>query len=134
MALQHSTNVRNGVLDAWQTAIGNSAILRIYAGTIPASVGAAAGTLLVQYNLASTWAPAASGGTKQLNGLPLEANASAPGVATYFRLYASDGTTCHTQGTVSIINQGGDIIIDNTNIAINQVVRVVSFTVEAPGA
>lgn len=135
MGLQFSTTVRNAFLDQLETTIATSAVLKIRSSTVPATCGTAdAGTALVTYNLASDWAANASAGAKSFNGTPITGTASASGTAAHFRLYASDGTTCHMQGTVTATGGGGDMTVDNTNIAAAQQVNVTSFTITAPGA
>lgn len=135
MSVQFSTTLRNALLDQIETTIGTSAKLMIYTGSVPASCAASeVGTLLVQYNLASDWAAAASGGSKSFNNAPIAATAAAGGTAAHFRLFASDGTTCHMQGTVTATGGGGDITVDNTNIASGQNTSITGFTITAPGA
>lgn len=52
MAIQFSTAVRNASLDAIETAIGTSAILKIRSGSVPANCGSAdSGTVLATLNL-----------------------------------------------------------------------------------
>lgn len=41
MAFQFSTTARNAALDAIETAIGTSAVLKIRTGTVPADCGTA---------------------------------------------------------------------------------------------
>lgn len=134
MALQFSTAVRNAMLDAIETAIGASAVLKIRTGAAPANCGTAdSGTVLATINLASDWAAAASGGTKALNGLPVsDPSADATGTAAHFRLYASDGTTCHMQGTVG--TSGTDLIVDSVSFTAGQTFNVTAWTWTAPGA
>lgn len=135
MTIQLSTGVRNARLDAIETAAGTSAKLRIYTGATPASCAAAeGGTLLVEFSLALDWAAAASGGSKSFNNAPLSSNAVAGGIAGHFRLMSSDGLTCHMQGTVTATGGGGDMTVDNTNIAASQMVNVTSFTLNEGGA
>lgn len=135
MAVKWSTTVRNAVLDAWETAIGTGAIIRIYTGSAPAAVGdASTGTLLVQYTLASDWAAAASGGTKSLNSVPISGTGADTGTAGYYRIFASNGTTCHEQGTVTATGGGGDMTISNTSITSGQAVNITSFVLTAPRA
>ena len=135
MALQFSTSYRNALLDQLETTAGTSAKMMIYTGAVEANCAAAAsGTLLAQYNLASDWAANAASGAKALSSLPLSVAASAAGTAAHFRLYASDGTTCHMQGTVTATGGGGDLTVDNTNIANGQQVQITGFTLTAPGA
>lgn len=129
MTVQLSTSVRNARLDQIETTIGTSAILKIRTGAQPANCAAAdAGTVLATLNLASDWMAAASAGSKALAGTWQDASADGTGTAAHFRLYASDGTTCHAQGSVTITGGGGDMTLDNTSIATAQQVNVTTFT------
>ncbi len=133
MALQYSVTVRNAKLDAVETAIGASAVLKIRSGTEPANCAAAdAGTALATINLPSDWMDAATGGTKSKAGTWTDASADATGTAGHFRLYASDGTTCHAQGSVG--TSGTDMIVDNTSFAAGQSFTVTAFTLTAGNA
>jgi hypothetical protein len=135
MALQFSTTARNNLLDSLETSVGVSGIVKIYSGSVPATCAtAASGTNLVTWNLGSDWAANASGGSKSFSATPLVANAVATGTAGYFRLFATDGTTCHMQGTVTITGSGGDMTLDNTSINSGQNVQITSWTLTAPGA
>lgn len=133
MALQYSVTVRNAKLDAVETAIGVSAVLRIRSGTPPASCASAdQGTVLASITLPSDWMAAASGGTKDKSGTWTDSSADATGTAGHFRLYASDGTTCHAQGSVG--TSGTDMIVDNTSFAAGQSFTVTAFTLTAGNA
>jgi hypothetical protein len=135
MALQFSDAVRNALLDAIETAIGTSAVLKIRTGAAPANSGAAdSGTVLATLSLPSDWMAAASGGSKAKSGTWQDASADATGTAAHFRLYASDGTTCHAQGTVTLTGGGGDLTVDNTSFAAGQSFTISTFTLTAPGA
>ncbi|KPF74574.1 hypothetical protein IP68_12505 [Blastomonas sp. AAP25] len=135
MAFQFSTASRNAALDAIETAIGTGAILRIRSGTVPATVATAdAGTVLASLTLPSDWLAAASGGSKAKAGTWEDTSADATGTAAHFRIYASDGTTAHIQGTVTATGGGGDLQLDNTNIAVAQAVTITGFTLTAGGA
>lgn len=135
MTFQFSTSVRNALLDAIETAIGTSAVLKIRTGSVPANVGTAdSGTVLATLNLPSDWMAAASGGSKALSGTWQDTSADAAGTAGHFRIYASDGTTAHIQGTITATGDGGDMTLDNTSIAIGQQVTVTSFSITAGGA
>jgi hypothetical protein len=72
---------------------------------------------------------AASGGSKAKSGTWQDAAADATGTAAHWRLYASDGTTCHAQGTVTATGDGGDMTVDNTSFATGQSFTVSSFTI-----
>lgn len=136
MAISWSDTVRNAVLDAWETAIGTSAIVRIYGGSVPADESAALGgaTLLAEFELGSDWADAAASGVKAVSDTPLsttgDAAASTGTAATFYRIYESTGTTCHEQGTVG--TSGADMTIDAATISEDQVVRITSWTKTAP--
>lgn len=135
MALQYSDTVRNAKLDAVETAIGTSAVLKIRTGSAPANVAAAdSGTVLATVTLPSDWMAAASGGTKAKSGTWQDSSADATGTAAHFRLYASDGTTCHAQGTVTATGGGGDLTVNNTSFAAGQDFTVSSFTLTAGNA
>jgi hypothetical protein len=100
--MQLSTAVRNAILDAIETTIGASAILKIRSGAAPANVAAAAsGTVLATMNLPSDWMAAASGGAKALSGSWQDSAADATGTAGHFEITAADGTTRHLQGVVT---------------------------------
>lgn len=135
MALQYSVAVRNAQLDAFETAIGASAIMRIRTGAPPASCASAdTGTVLATINLPSDWMAAASAGSKAKSGTWEDTNADATGTAGHFRIYASDGTTVHMQGAISATGGGGDLTLDNTSIASGQTVTITGFTISAGNA
>jgi hypothetical protein len=129
MAIQLSTTVRNARLDAIETAIGTSAVLKVRTGAAPADCGTAdSGTVLATMSLQSDWMAAAASGAKAKSGTWEDTSADNPGTALHFRLYASDGTTCHLQGTVTATGGGGDLTLDNTSIAAGQKVTITGFT------
>lgn len=129
MAIQLSAAVRNARLDAIETAIGTSAVLKIRTGAAPANVATAdSGTVLATLSLPSDWMAAASAGAKAMTGTWQDASADNAGTAAHFRIYASDGTTAHLQGTVTATGEGGDMTLDNAVLAAAQQVNVTSFT------
>jgi hypothetical protein len=129
MAIQFSVAVRNARLDAIETAIGASAILKIRTGAAPASCATAdSGTVLATINLPSDWMAAAASGSKSMSGTWQDTSADASGTAGHFRIYDSAGTTCHLQGTVTASGGGGDLQVDNVNFAVGQSFTVTSFT------
>lgn len=129
MAIQLSTTVRNARLDAIETAIGVSAILKIRTGAAPANCGAAdSGTVLATVTLPSDWMAAAASGSKAMSGTWSDSSADASGTAAHFRIYDSGGTTCHLQGAVTATSGGGDMEVDNTSFAAGQQFSVTSFS------
>lgn len=135
MAIQLSTAVRNAILDQIETTIGTAAVLKIRTGAAPATCATAdSGTVVATLSLPSDYMAAASSGSKALTGTWQDASADATGTAAHFRLYASDGTTCHMQGTVTATGGGGDLVVDNVSFASGQSFTVTTFTLTAPGA
>lgn len=135
MALQLSVALRNAGLDAYETATGASAILRIRTGSAPADCATAdSGTVLATLNLPSDWMAAASSGSKAKSGTWEDTSADNTGTAGHFRIYASDGTTCCFQGTITATGGGGDMTLDNTSIASGQQVTITSFSLTAGNA
>lgn len=129
MAIQLSVAVRTARLDTIESTIGTAAVLKIFTGAQPANCAAAnSGTELVSMTLASDWMNAASTGTKTKLGTWEDASANNTGTAAHFRLYASDGTTCHMQGSVTATSGGGDLELDSTSITSGQTVTITTFT------
>lgn len=99
--MQHSTAVRNALLDAIETTIGASPKLRFHTGAMPANCAAArTGTQLLDATLPSDFMAAASGGTKALTGT-WQGTAGAGGFAGYYSIMDNAGSTCHEQGLLS---------------------------------
>jgi hypothetical protein len=69
---------------------------------------------------------AAASGQKTKSGTWQDTSADAAGTADFFRLFASDGTTCHLQGTAGM--SAADLILDNTNVQAGQTVTINTFT------
>ncbi len=129
MAIQLSTAVRNARLDAIETTVGTSAIIRIRTGAAPANCGTAdSGTILAELTLPSDWMANASGGTKALAGSWQDLSANNTGTAAHFRLYDSAGTTCHMQGTVTATGGGGDMEVSSTSFTAGQSFTINTFT------
>ena len=129
MSIQMSAAVRNARLDAIETAIGASAVLKIRSGAAPANCAAAdSGTVLATLALPSNWMADAASGSKALAGTWEDASADATGTAAHFRLYASDGTTCHMQGTVTATGGGGDMTFATVSFVAAAAITVTSFT------
>lgn len=134
MANKASVAVRNAMIDAVETTIGTAAVLKLRTGAPPTNItDADSGTVLVTITLPSDWMASASGGTKALLGT-WQGTATAAGTFAHYRLYASDGTTQHLQGTGSQTGGGGDMTITNEVIAVDDVITVDTFTFTGPNA
>jgi hypothetical protein len=69
MTIQLSTSARNAQLDALETTVGTTPILRIRTGAMPASCATAdSGTVLATMTLPSDWMAAAASGIKAKSG------------------------------------------------------------------
>lgn len=130
MAIKFSVAVRNARLDAIETAIGTSAVLKIRSGAVPSAItDADSGTVLATLSLDSDWMAAASGGSKAKSGTWSDSAADATGTPAHFRVYASDGTTQHMQGTVTITGGGGDMTVDSVSFTAGQSFTITAFTI-----
>lgn len=128
MAVQLSVSVRNARLDSIETTISTTPVLKLFTGAQPANCAAAnSGTELYTETLPSDWMAAADTGAKAKSGTWQNVGIAA-GNAGHFRIYASDGTTCHIQGSVTATGGGGDMTLDNVNIAVDQSVTITGFT------
>lgn len=126
---------RNNILDGLETFIGTSAVLKIRTGAPPATCDTAdSGTVLATLSLPSDWMAAAANGTKAKSGTWEDASADDTGTAAHWRIYASDGTTCHMQGTITATGGGGDMTLITTSITSGQPITITGFTLTAPGA
>lgn len=129
MAIQFSVAVRNARLDSFETTVGTSAVMKFFTGSPPANCATAdSGTVLATLTLPSDWMAAASGGTKALSGTWQDLSADNTGTAGYFRVYATGGTVCGMQGTVTASGGGGDMIVSSTAFVAGQSVTVNTFT------
>lgn len=137
MSFQFSPNARNAALDAIEAAIGTAPKLQLRSGTLPANTATAdAGNLLVEIALPSDWLETAATGVKTIKGTWTGTGAAAAAGGTnagHFRIKNTAGTTTHVQGTITITGAGGDMELDNPNIAQNQSVTVTTFTLTAGG-
>lgn len=132
MTIKMSDAVRNAMMNAYEATIGASAKLRIYSGAPPAALAdAATGTLLVEMSLPADWMAASASGVIAKSGAWTGA-AVGDGVAGYYRILNTAGAVAHEQGTVAM--SGGDMTINNTNIATTQTVTVTTFSKTAGNA
>lgn len=127
MTIDLATQTTDTMLDALADGLGSGAMLRIFTGPQPATCADPdSGYELVVDQIADGfWAPA-NGGAKVLSetwGYTGLANDD----AGHFRIYAND-YTCRIQGTVSAVNEGGDLQLLSATIEEGASVTVVSLT------
>lgn len=129
--MEISVAVGNAKLDAYETAIGASPIMRIYDGAKPANCAAArAGNVIAQGTLPADWLANASAGSKGKAGtwtLTGQAAAGAGTTGVYWSILDSTGTTCHLQGPIS------ELGLSNNNIANAQPITINAGTLTAGG-
>lgn len=126
--MQYSVAVANAKLDAIESTIGTSAVLKIYSGSMPANVAASrTGTVLATLSLPSDWMAAAASGAKAKSGTWQDASADNTGTAGYYTIFASDGTTAHIQGTVGV--SATDMIVDSVSFTSGQSFTINSFSI-----
>ena len=128
MTISMTTAVRNARADAYTTAVGNAALLRIYDGTPPASANAAlsGNTLLAELTCGSPFAAAAAAAVLTANSISQDNSANATGTASFMRIYKADGTTVIDQGSVG--TSGNDLNLNTTSIVAGGPVAVTSLT------
>lgn len=132
MAIKISDVVKNAMLNAIETAISTSAVLKLRTGAAPAAIGDAdSGTVVATLSLPSDWMDAAASGSKAKLGTWEDASADNAGTVEHFRLYASDGTTQHMQGSVTATGGGGDMTLDNNVVTAGQKITITAFTLTA---
>lgn len=128
MTLQFSVEVRNARLDAIETTVDTDPWFALFTGPPPANTFASnTGTLLIMKQLASDWSTGAASGQKGVN--TFTANGVGVGIAGHFRLFKSTADVCYLQGTVSESGGGGDLIIDNASINIDQGLAVSNWII-----
>lgn len=135
MAFQLSVNARNATLQAIETEVGVNPIITISTGTPPVDCATAnTGTIVATMILPTDWLSTPVLGSIVLSGTWQDLSADASGTAGYFRLHNNAGTVCHMQGSVTATGAGGDMQLDNTNIASGQQINITAFTITAGGA
>lgn len=112
-----------------RTDVGGAGSIEIRTGAQPADADtAASGTLLVTIPLSATaFGSASAAGTATLAGVPKSAAAVAAGTAGWYRVKSGGGLTVY-DGAVG----AGELVLDNTNIAIGQTVQINSLTYTQP--
>ncbi len=125
MSAGYSTALRNAQMDAITSTVGNGGKLVIYAGTRPAT-GGAAGTVLATFTMGTPFASASSGGVLTVT-LPADVVATATGTAAWARLFKSDGTTIVMD--LGVGTSGQEVTINSTSITSGITCSVTGFVI-----
>jgi hypothetical protein len=125
--------LRNALLDAIETAVGVSPILKLRTGASPGDGDVpSTGTVIATMNLPSDWMAAASGGSKALLGTWQDlgrCHRHGRALRTLQeRRHARDPRQRHATGG------GGDITLDNVSVNAGQAISITSWTLIAPNA
>jgi hypothetical protein len=112
-----STESANVKANAWATAM-NAGLIRIYNGAKPATANTALGaqTLLGELTFGNPAFGAAANGLITANAITKDSSADNTGVAQFYRLFKSDGTTPMGDGTCGATGSGSDLEMPNTSI------------------
>ena len=130
--LTFSDAVWNAMLDAAETAIGASAILKLRSGAAPATLAdASTGTVIATLNLPADWMANAAGGVKALSGTWQDSAADATGTIGHFE-FCSAGGTPHLRGSVTVVGGGGNIELQNVNVNATQSITITAFNLTKP--
>lgn len=125
MAITLSTAARNAacnaVVDLVDVGAGSHGTLEILQTS----------TVLVSIDLDEPAFGSASTGVATAAGLPKSGVAIAAGTANAYKVKDEDGTVVWS-GVATITGGGGDMILDNTNIAVGQTVTVTAWTHTQP--
>lgn len=130
MAIKMSDAVANAMLNTIETTIGASAVLKLRTGAPPATVATAdSGDVVATLDLPADWLANAAARAKAKAGTWQDASADAAGTVGHFRIYASNGTTAHLQGTVTLTAGGGDLTLDDITVVEGQAITITAFSI-----
>lgn len=117
-----------------QAGIEGAPTLTLYNGTKPTdcSTALSGNTVLATATLPADWLADAASASKAKAGtwaLTGQSGAGAGTAATFFRILDAATGACRIQGTVTATGGGGDMTLDNNNIANLQSITDASFTI-----
>jgi hypothetical protein len=127
MALKFADEVKNPMLDGFESGVGTAPTLEIWSGTEPADTSAADagdGAVLASMTLPSDFMGNAAAGVKALAGVWQDLSADATGTATHFRM--KQGASVRVQGNVG--TSGADMNLSSVSLTAGQSVTINTFT------
>ncbi len=125
--MKTSIDARDAELDTL-TAMLDGGFIKIYSGSQPASPqDAESGMLLATLEFSTPAYESASGGTAVANSITEDSDASATGIAGWFRCYKSDGVTAVIDGTIGV-----DITMNSANIQQHTTVSISELPITLP--
>jgi len=125
--LKYSNGTRNAQQNGLITYAGSGSKINIYSGAQPANANTAISgqTLLVTLTVSGSFGTD-SNGTITLSTVT-NGTAVATGTASFFRITQSNGSTVVMDGSVA--TSDADLVLNNTSIAIGQVVSISAGTI-----
>ena len=127
-------DVRNDMVDAWG-AHADGGTLELRSGDAPENLDdPASGTLLASLDLEDPAFQAASEGTKQANGLPLETTGLDDGEVGHYRVLDVDDAARWHSSSVGTTDSGANMILNTTTISEGVAVSVDDWTITQPAS
>jgi hypothetical protein len=134
MTIQFAQSTAHAMLDAIETDLGASPVLTLRSGSPPATcAGADTGTLISTIAMAANAFADAASWAKAISGALQDASADNAGTLGHWRIKTS-GAVTKLQGTITATGGGGDMTVDNTNVAAGQQIDVSSLSIGFPAA
>lgn len=138
MAIALSPTLKRQILDgAFNAAAGvnfDAGVLEIRSGAAPGTEAAETGTLLASIAIPADGFAVAAGSSVAKAGTWSDTAADAAGTAAHFRMRRTGDAggastiTSRIEGTVTATGGGGDLTLDNTNIAVGQQVTITALS------
>ena len=134
MTIQFAQSTAHAMLDAIETDLGASPVMTLRSGSPPANCAASdSGTLISTIAMAANAFADAASWAKAISGALQDASADNAGTLGHWRIKTS-GAVTKLQGTITATGGGGDMTVDNTNVAAGQQIDVSSFAINFPAA
>lgn len=134
MTIQFAQTTAHAMLDAIETDIGASPILYLRSGAQPATCATAdSGTLISTIAMAADAFSNAAAWAKAIGAALADLSADNGGTLGHWRIKTS-GAVTKLQGSITASGGGGDMTVDNTNVATGQEIDVISFAITFPAA
>jgi hypothetical protein len=134
MTIQFAQSTAHAMLDAIEADLGTSPVMYLRSGAQPSTCGAAdTGTLISTIAMAADAFANAASWAKAISGALSDTSADNGGTLGHFRIKTNGGVT-KIQGSITATGSGGDMTVDNTNVAQGQQIDVTSFSIGFPSA
>jgi len=127
VAISYRTSLRTTRMTDVVTDVSTSAVIRVYSGTRPATVGTvlSSNTLLAQLTGNASQFGTVSSGVLTVSAITDDSSADASGTPTFARVFKSDGTTAVFDCSAGV--GSGDLNFA-TALTAGQVVSITSWT------